>query len=237
MPIKPTIFIALILFLTVLGPVHAQTSKDHIRKEEATPALTPLTTPIMQDQEIANWVQKVIPEIMTFTPDDYTTVLNVIKVHFSANGHKALLRTLERDKMIETIESNRLSISIGTTGVPRICRQQVQNGAHQWKIEVPKLFVYKAKGKGDVTEARYINITITRSNDAQNKEKVAIENWVTFIPPKTYRACDFVKQQEMRAMLKGMPASTKDAVEELFKLEEENKALKKQLQSLPQNAR
>lgn len=215
------------------GTVLAQTTKDAQKEIPPTVEIPPPDEPMLNDSEIAGWAVRVVPEIHSFSYENHRAVLNGVRGYFTEKGFLAFYRNLQRTKMLETLKAQGLSISVSSTGTPRICRQNADGGTYGWTVEIPKLFLFKdADDKERNAINQYVILKIVRSNDPVNRDGVAIENWSN-IPADTYKgACDYARTSEIGAMLDGLPPDTKTAVEKLFQLEDENKALKKQLDAL-----
>lgn len=213
----------------------AQTTRD-IPQNDApeAPSPDPLDMPVMNDSDLSLWTATVIPEIFTLDHKNYASVLENDKAYFTSNGFSQFSAMLQKTNFLDGIIKNREALSIGSTGLPRICRQERSGGAYIWFVETPKLFTFQKESGEQSVVPFYVHMKIVRSEEPQNVKKVGVDTLTVMPATDTYIACDYEKKSFMNSLLDTLPKDTKLAMEVILKLEDENKALKTQLQSLQQ---
>jgi len=232
------------IFLSVLAlgvsglsfPALAQTAMDK-PDTPPPPAADPLNAPLVNDSDVALWSATVLPQVLSFGPANYQDVLKSAKAQFTTGGYNDFSVMLQKSKFLDGVVHSKQTLTTKTAGLPRICRQHSDGGVYHWALEVPVLFSYKAETGEESALPYAVSLRIERSNDPQNTQKIAIAGWKNVPMKDDYKPCSFTQQKEIDDMLSTLPSDTKYAMEAILKLEDENKALKNQVQALQSGAR
>lgn len=138
----------------------------------------PLSEPVYSKAFIINWASLAAVETMTFGFHDYRMRLQDSSRFFTPKGFKYFSKGVEKARLIERIETNKLVLNGAPKAAPIIEQEGVVKGRYQWAIQIPFVQTYRT-GHQVMSDNVLIKLTVTRSDDPNNREGIGISEWLS----------------------------------------------------------
>lgn len=139
--------------------------------------MTPLGEKGVNNAALTNWASLAVSDVMTFGFHDYRSRFQENSKYFSSKGWESFSTALERARIIEMIEVNQQVVTAAAQGVPVIVSEGVKDGVYEWNVQVPTVITYQS-GSRTRSDRLLVTLVIKRSSAIENKEGLAIEQWI-----------------------------------------------------------
>lgn len=134
--------------------------------------LTPIGDAVYNDNQIIDWVTKVVPSIMKLDFVNYKTQLLANKKYFTTVGWTNFNEAFKTQ--VNQVVSKRLLTNAFIPSTPAITGQLLWNGVYSWYVEVPVRVTFEGQD-GSSTMNQYVwKILVQRVDNRTNPELLGI---------------------------------------------------------------
>lgn len=127
---------------------------------------------------VQNWTTQAIGATMTYTFLDVEQRQAAASRYYTADAWASMRRALEANKLIATVQANRLAVTVTPLKPPRIVNLYTVNGVQMWDLEAPVLLSYTGAAEVKNKEV-LIDIKIKQVPGDQSPDGLAI---ISFSP-------------------------------------------------------
>lgn len=143
----------------------------------------PLDKPHRSVTTVGEWVQGVLPEIMTIAGADYKAELEKTAPYFDKIGRQEFMTFLQEKGIQRVLDSKRFHVRGFVQDVPFLLNEGELDGSYRWLFEIPVMVTYldssmvDYKNADPVSQRIILTVQAGRSHQAQNSEGLLIERW------------------------------------------------------------
>ncbi len=144
---------------------------------------TDLSKSHRSEEDISEWLESVISEIMTFDTNNYLKETQEKSAYFSERGWKEYIRFLESSNLKNAVLSPEYKIATIVSEPPFVLNKGALNNSYKWLYDINSMISYKDPGiknynkSQPVSQRLKLKIQIGRDKTAQNIHGLLIEQW------------------------------------------------------------
>lgn len=136
--------------------------------------LTPADQAIMSEEDLLNWVTKVICETFTFDFLNYKSVLMAVRPNYKKGAFESIYSSLKKSGNLEMIIQKRLVTKAILNGPPVIIKEGIHEGYRIWKMEIPVMISYESSQGIEASQNLIGKVIVRREDERQVPRGVLI---------------------------------------------------------------
>lgn len=132
---------------------------------------TPLNLRHRPSADIAQWVQDVLPDLMSYSSDNYKEEYKTKVLNLDKSAKSEYLKFLKEKNYLKTLESGRYDIKAFVQEIPIILNEGEVEGRYRWLYKVKMMVTYVTKGAKDykkvqdseaISQTMYVTVQVGR---------------------------------------------------------------------------
>lgn len=138
-----------------------------------------LTNPHRTPDEITDWAQNILVEILSLTPENHNDKLRQHRPYFTQNGWSEYAQYMNTSGLLNLLRHQNYSLSTIIDGLPGILNRETTNTTYRWTIEVPVITSLNAQSGSPQNKPQRIVVQIVRTaaDQSADENQVAIDRW------------------------------------------------------------
>ncbi len=140
--------------------------------------LIPLDRPSLTQAGLLNWTSEVITDLLSLNFLHWKGQLTESRKYFEAKAFKSVIKSMQANGIIASIEEKRLNVSATISKAPVIVASGVVQGRATWKIEVPIVVSYESSRGVEITQKLLATVLVHRTNTAVQPRGVEIKQLI-----------------------------------------------------------
>ncbi len=141
----------------------------------------PVTTPVLLNADIAEWLSQRLAEIMTLDGPGYEQQVTVNRRYFTESGYKDYVAGLIASQVPKLLKEQRYRMSAVVLAPPEILAQGLRENADKshvyvWQVEAPATLVYQNFENSNSYKVR-LKAEIVRIPMTEEGSLVALNRW------------------------------------------------------------
>lgn len=135
-----------------------------------------LTLPVVDAQEIQEWVSQAIGTVLTLSFTDYQQKMEIAKAYFTESGYQDFMRESQKANLIDVLTQNQYRLITASRYTPSMVNQGVDGTVYRWRFDAPVMMSYF----NDDDEASFnmiVTLDIIRVPFSQNTSGLSIDQW------------------------------------------------------------
>lgn len=148
---------------------------------------TPLHMRHRTNAVITQWVQEIVPQMLTYKTQEYENQYREKALTFSKVGGEEYVSFLHSANFITTLKTGRYDITGFIRDYPVIINEGVVDGRYKWLYETNIMVTFFESGMTEyqrdesrdntITKEYKVTVQLGRSREAQNDHGLLIETW------------------------------------------------------------
>jgi intracellular multiplication protein IcmL len=130
--------------------------------------------PVVSSAELFQWATISATTLNTYNFVNWRKVFQESSANFTPAGWQEFQAAIKTSATLDTVISNKLSVSAVATGAPVILEKGILNGAYKWRVQLPLLLTYESANK-TTFQPVFVTMLITRTSSADSFRGIAIE--------------------------------------------------------------
>ncbi len=132
---------------------------------------TPLEQRHRPSADIADWVEDVLPDLMSYSSNNYKEQYKVKTLNLSKGAKAEYLKFLQEKNFLKTLETGRYDITAMVSEIPIILNEGAVEGRYRWLYKVQMMVTYVTKGATDygkvqdgdtITQSMFVTVQVGR---------------------------------------------------------------------------
>lgn len=153
-------------------------------------SITPLDQRHRTNKAITDWLQEIVPALLTYNPQGYVRDIKKISVNFTKVGEQEYLAFLRDSNIAKTLETGRYSVTGVIKEYPIVMNEGAIDGRYRWLYQTTVMVTYfDQSAAGDdiydndsttvqaITKEYVLTFQIGRYRESPNEHGIYFESW------------------------------------------------------------
>ncbi len=139
--------------------------------------LTPLSEPLLDDEQVLQWSVDAVGHIFGFNFVDYRDQLQKASQYFTQEGYQQFIQALGASNNLETVKTQKLVLSAVVTKAPVVIAEGKLNGVYAWRVQMPVMITLQSASQ-QLTQNVMLSLVIVRASTLDKTSGVAIAQFI-----------------------------------------------------------